>query len=213
MNFNLHLKALCTKVNQKVSALARIVGILPFQKRQIILKTFIESQFSYCPLIWMFCSRTMNRKINHIHERALRLVYRNYSSTFEELLKMDNSLSFHHRNIHQVAIEMYKVKTELSPPFMSEVFRYIGKGKETRAGDKFAAEKSKSLKWGDRSLRTFGPVVWNTMLPENLKASVSLDAFKVDIKSWTPDDCPCELCKIYVEGLGYMSKKDIKIGP
>ena len=82
---------------------------------------------------------------------------------------------------------MYKVKTGLSPPFMSEVFRYIGKGKETRAGDKFAAEKSKSLKWGDRSLRTFGPVVWNTMLPENLKASVSLDAFKVDIKSWTPD--------------------------
>ena len=96
---------------------------------------------------------------------------------------------------------------------MSEVFRHIGKGKKTRAGDKFAIEKSKSLKWGDRSLRTFGPVVWNTMLPENLKASVSLDAFKVDIKSWIPDDCPCELCKIYVEGMGYISKKDIKIGP
>ena len=63
------------------------------------------------------------------------------------------------------------------------------------------------------SERTFGPVVWNTMLPENLKASVSLDAFKVDIKSWTPVDCPCELCKIYVEGLGYISEKDIKIGP
>ena len=53
MNFNLHLKGLCTKVNQKISALARIVGILPFQKRHLILKTFIESQFSYCPLIWM----------------------------------------------------------------------------------------------------------------------------------------------------------------
>ena len=96
---------------------------------------------------------------------------------------------------------------------MSEIFRHIGKGKETRAGNKFATEKSKSLKWGDRSLRTFGPLVWNTMLPENLKSSVSLDAFKVDIKSWTPDDCPCDLFKIYVEGLGYISKRDIKIGP
>ena len=106
-----------------------------------------------------------------------------------------------------------KLKLDYLPLFMSEVFRYIGKGKETRAGDKFAAEKSISLKWGDRSLRTFGPVVWNTMLPENLKASVSLDTFKVDIKSWIPDDCPCKLCKIYVEGMGYISKKDVKIGP
>ena len=51
---------------------------------------------------------------------------------------------------------------------------------------------------------------WNTMLPEHLKGSVSLDALKVDIKSWTPEDCPCELCKIYVEGLGYISKRDIR---
>ena len=97
LNFNLHLKSLCKKVNQKVSALARIANILPFQKRRIILKTFIESQFSYCPLVWMFCSRTMNKKVNHIHERALRLVYQDYSSTFDGLLKKDNSLSFQKR--------------------------------------------------------------------------------------------------------------------
>ena len=52
------------RVNQKVPALARIARILPFKKRHIILKSFIESQFSYCPLIWMFCSRTLNRKIS-----------------------------------------------------------------------------------------------------------------------------------------------------
>lgn len=123
------------KVNQKISALPRVVGILPFQTRLLILKTFIESQFLYCPLVWMFCSRTMNRKINHIHERALKLVYRDYSSTFAELLKMDHSLSFHHRNIHQVAIEMYEVKNGLSHPSMSEVFGHIGKGKETEQGN------------------------------------------------------------------------------
>ena len=114
LNFNSHLKVLCKKVNQKVSALARIARILPFQKRRIILKTFIESQFSYCPLIWMFCSRSMNNKINHIHERALRLVYQDYTTPFEVLLKKDGSLTFHHRNIHQVAIEMFKAKHELN---------------------------------------------------------------------------------------------------
>ena len=91
LSFDLHLRSLCRKVNQKVSALARIVHFLPFSKRYLIMKTFIESQFSYCPLVWMFCSRTMNDKINRIHERALCLVYQDYDSTFEELLCKDKS--------------------------------------------------------------------------------------------------------------------------
>ena len=203
LSFNLHLKALCKKVNQKVSALARIVNILPFQKRHILLKTFIESQFSYCPLIWMFSSRTMNNKINHIHERALRLVYQDYKTSFEDLLKKDNSLTFHHRNIHHVAIEMFKIKHDLSPPFMKEIFTNKVNEKGTRSGDTFERPNVDSVKKGDRSLQSFGPIVWNTMLPAKFKDCKSLDEFKLSIKSWIPKGCPCELCKTYVQGLGY----------
>ena len=202
LKFNLHLKTLCKKANQKVSALARVVRILPFQKRRLILKTFIESQFSYCPLVWMFCSRKMNDKINHIHERALRLVYQDYSASFDDLLRKDCSLTFHHRNIHQVAIEMFKVKHDLSPPFMKEIFTHI-KDNGTRSGETFARPNVNSVYKGDQSLRCFGPIVWNTMLPENLKTCNSLAEFKNRIKSWKPDNCPCKLCKIYVQGLGY----------
>ena len=205
LNFNLHLKTLCKKVNQKVSALARIVRILPFQKRRLILKTFIESQFSYCPLVWMFCSRTMNKKINHIHERALRLVYQDYSASFEDLLKKDNSITFHHRNIHQVAIEMYKVRHDLSPPFMKEIFTHNDSSIRTRSGDTFARPKVDSVKKGERSLRSFGPIVWNNLLPEKLKSCKSLSQFKNAIKSWVPENCPCELCKTYIHGLGYVN--------
>ena len=199
----MHIWSLCKKVNQKVSALARIVNILPFQKRHIIMKTFIESQFSYCPLVWMFCSRTMNKKINHIHERALRLVYQDYTATFEELLKKDSSLTFHHRNIHHVAIEMFKVKHNLSPPFMNEIFSHKVNEKGTRSGDTFERPNVDSVKKGDRSLRSFGPIVWNEMLPNKLKECSSLTEFKNSVKSWTPDNCRCELCKTYVLGLGY----------
>ena len=203
LDFNMHLKTLCNKVNQKVSALARIVRILPFQKRRLILKTFIESQFSYCPLVWMFCSRKMDGKINHIHERALRLVYQDYTTSFDELLKKDGSLTFHHRNIHQVAIEMFKVKHDLSPPFMKEMFTYVSNENGTRSGDTFARPNVDSVLKGDQSLRSFGPIVWNTMLPENLKTCKSLGEFKNRIKSWTPKNCPCRLCKTYVAGVGY----------
>ena len=58
------------------------------------MKTFITSQFSYCPLIWMFQSHNVNIKINRIHERAVRLVYQN-NLNFFELLDLDNSVTMH----------------------------------------------------------------------------------------------------------------------
>ena len=90
------------------------------------MKSFIESQFSYCPLIWMFCSIRMNNKINHIHERALRLVYDDYTSTFQELLRKDESVSIHHRNIQNVAVEMFKIKNELCPEILKGIFCQTG---------------------------------------------------------------------------------------
>ena len=79
---------------------------MSFKKRRTLMKAFIESQFSYCPLIWIFHSKIMNNKINRIHERALRLVYSDHVSSFNELLKKDQSFSIHHRNIQRLAIEL-----------------------------------------------------------------------------------------------------------
>ena len=69
LNFNAHLSILCKKVGQKVTALARVAKLPSFDKKRTLLKAFIESQFSHCPLVWMFCSRKMNTKINQIHEK------------------------------------------------------------------------------------------------------------------------------------------------
>ena len=101
LKFDNHLTRLCKRVSSKVTILARMATYIPNEKKRILFKAFIESQFSYCPLIWMFCSRKLNRKINFIHERALRLVFDDYTSTFEQLLRKDNSVIIHHRNIQQ----------------------------------------------------------------------------------------------------------------
>ena len=82
--------------------------------KRIIFKSFVESQFKYCPLIWNFCSRKSNSKINRLHERSLRIVHNDYSSSFDELLLRDNSLPVHYQNIHRLAIEIYKVANNLS---------------------------------------------------------------------------------------------------
>ena len=96
---------------------------------------------------------------------------------------------------------MYKVKHDLSPPFMKEIFSEIHR--ETRSDNSFSRPNVNTVKRGDRSLRSFGPVVWNSMLSISLKECESLDKFKTSIKSWKPDNCPCKLCKPYVQGLGY----------
>ena len=57
------------------------------EKRRIVMKTFTEFQFNYCPIIWMFHSQTINKKINRLHERALRIAYSDFKPSFEGLLK------------------------------------------------------------------------------------------------------------------------------
>ena len=95
LKFDHHLLDICKKARAKVTALARLTKLVPFEKKRMLMNSFVESQFSYCPLIWMFCSRDLNKKINHIHERALRMVYLDYSSTFADLLKRDGSVTTH----------------------------------------------------------------------------------------------------------------------
>ena len=73
------------------------------------MKAFITSQFSYCPVIWMFHSSNLNNKINRIHERALRLVYQNNLS-FSELLDLDNSATVHKKNCKSLRQKSIKLK-------------------------------------------------------------------------------------------------------
>ena len=60
-------------MSRKINALGRIANYMPLEKRRIVMKTFIESQFNYCPQTWMFHSQIINDKINRLHERAIGL--------------------------------------------------------------------------------------------------------------------------------------------
>ena len=73
------------KASQKLDAVVRIVNYMDLSKRKVLMKTVITSQFSYCPIIWMFHSRTINNRINNIHERALRLTYKNNQTSFNPI--------------------------------------------------------------------------------------------------------------------------------
>ena len=116
------------------------------------MKAFIESQFAYCQLIWMFRQRSSNTRINHLHERALRIVYNDNESTFEDFLKNGNSVSIHHKNIRLLGIELYKVKNSLSTQLMSEIFNLRNKNYNLRSQTDFKQGPVNTVNYGLKSL-------------------------------------------------------------
>ena len=87
------------------------------------MKAFINSQFGYYPLVWMNHSRKINNRINRIHKRALRVVHNDDNAIFEQLLKKDNAVKIHDRNLQVLATEMFKVKLDIAPVIMNDGFR------------------------------------------------------------------------------------------
>ena len=118
LTFENHIRNICKKASQKLNALARMAPYMNIQKRRTIMKSFVTSQCSYCPLIWMFYSRRLNNKINSLHNRALRIAYQDNMSAFQELLNKDNSVSIHHRKLQVLATEMFKIRRGLSPEIL-----------------------------------------------------------------------------------------------
>ena len=80
------------------------------------------SQFGYCPLVWMNHSRTLNNRTSGLHKRALSLVYNDFSSSFSELLGKDKSVTIHHRSLQTLAYEIFKVKNNMAPEILTEIF-------------------------------------------------------------------------------------------
>ena len=122
LTLNEHVTNLCKKASKKLHALNRVSRYMSTEKKRIIMKSFITSQFGYSPLVWMMHNRTLNNRINNIQERALRIVYDDRNSSFEELLRKDVSVTIHTRNIQTLATELFKVVNGQYPEIMNEVF-------------------------------------------------------------------------------------------
>ena len=84
LTFTSHLGNIIKKANQKLHALSRVKC---FEQNKLIISSFIKSQFSYCPLTWIFCSGTSMNKLTNIHEKCLGLITNEYNSNFNELLE------------------------------------------------------------------------------------------------------------------------------
>ena len=204
LNFDEHVKTLCSKANNKLRALARTTPYMSVEKKKILMNSFFNAQFNYCPLVWMLHSRRNNSIIRNLHERCLRLIYNDKNSSYEELLTKDGSVSIHHRNIDALVTGFYKIENGLSPELFTEIFaRETEPHYNLRRCSDFRIPSIRTVYHGSESISFLGPKIWN-ILPDEIKQQTSLNSFKKSVKKWKPQDCSCRLCKVYIDSVGFL---------
>ena len=152
LNFKEHLEEIIKKASQKVNVLSRITPYRNLTKRKLLMNSFFKSQFNYCPLVWMCHNRTINNKINRLHEGCLRIVYNDNKSSFQELLDKDNGATTHVKNVRALAVEMFKVSNNYSPSLMSEIFDKRNNAYDFRNPSEFARRNKRSVFNGTESI-------------------------------------------------------------
>ena len=201
LKFEKHINTICEKANRKLNALARITSYMELTKWRILMNAFFDSQCNYCPLIWMFHSSNLNNKTNRLHERCLRVIYNDKTSSFEQLLASDNYVSIHHSNIQTLVIEMYKVTNGLSTEIMSEKFQIREEScYNLRFTSQFTIPPTHNVYNGRESVSFMGPKI-GKLIPPAFKQINSLSRFKKAIK---PINCPSKLCKTYISQVGFL---------
>ena len=106
----------------ETKGLEKIRSNLNLSQAKILCNSFILSQFNYCCLVWIFCSKTLQNKINQIRKRALCIVYNEPNLNPDKLVELGNSTTIHIKNIITLLTEVYETTRGENPIFMNKIF-------------------------------------------------------------------------------------------
>ena len=149
-------------------------------------------------------SRGLNNKINNLHKRALRIAYQDKNLEFETLLKNDKSVTVHVRHLHYLVTEVYKVKNNISPEIVRDIFHFQeNENCNLRNGTHLTSRNMRTALFGKETVSNLGAKIW-PLLPEELKSASSLQVFTNKLKEWKPTSCPCRFCRIYIQYVGFI---------
>ena len=154
------------------------------------------SNFNYCSLVWNVSSAQSLSKIENLQKRALRFLLNDYDSTFEDLLAKYGYANMNLKRQTALWIKLYKTLNRLDPSYMNGIFKLKNTDRTTREKYDLKLEipKPNQATFGTRSLRSYGPKIWNA-LPYHIKTSDNLNSFKAIIKCWDGSHCTCRVCK------------------
>ena len=124
LNFNLHIKKVCRSAANKLHARnLRLLMFLNFEEKKTLINSYFYSNCNYCPLVWMFCRAKSLNKAESFQKRALRFLYEDYVSPYEESLKKAEKETKKVQRLRSLCIEIYKLINNINPTYMNEIFK------------------------------------------------------------------------------------------
>ena len=195
LNFSNHIYNICRSTLNQLNALIRLKHVLGFKERKVLVNTFVMSNFNYCSLVWNFSSAQSLNKIENLQKRALRFLFNDYDSTYEDLLEKSGYPNMNLRRQRTLCIEIYKTLNKLNPGYMNDIFKLRNIDRLSQEKYKLNLEipKPNQANFRRKSLRSYGPKLWNA-LPYHIKTSDNLNSFKPIIKCWDGNHCTCRVC-------------------
>ena len=142
----------------------------------------------------MLCGKGTPDKLEIINERALRLPYSDYPSSYKDLLANSKETTIHVQSVRISVLEVYKTLNNLNPVFMRDYFVPKTTGHNLRLKNPLDIPKTRTTNNGIRSLSFQGPKIWNS-LPESINTAQNTRQFKKLIKTWFLENkCACSFC-------------------
>ena len=169
--------------------------LLDEKAKLAIYRSFIHANLNYCPAVWHACGAGNTKRLELIQKRALRFVFNDKSSSYEELLKKANLSMLEVSRLRTIACEVYKAINNLGPNYISELFIKQNSHYNFRNQNTLKLPKVRTVKHGKNSFSYQGAFTWNS-LPNNVRCAENYSTFKRLIKNWTGPSCKCSLCRL-----------------
>ena len=195
LKFDSHIHDICRKAAKQINALKRLSKLLNLESRMAIFRSFIMSNFNYCCLVWHACGAKNTHKLEKLQERALRFVYLDTDSNYNELLDRADLATLHLGRMRTLATEVYKSIHKLNPPYIQDLYKPKITTHNLRAQNNLHIPRVNSTTYGLHSSSYLGAKIWNE-LPQNIKSAVNLSSFRKLVKTWSGENCRCAYCRI-----------------
>ena len=165
LNFNLHISEICRPAANQLHAIIRLQMFLNFEEKKTSINSYFYSSFNYCPLVWMFSSAKSLNKVESLQKRALRFLYEDYVSSYEELLQKAGKEAMKVNRLRSLCIEIYKLFNNINPTYMNEIFKLRKISRVVLSNYKLNLDVPtvNRVSFGGKSLRYYGPKIWNSL--------------------------------------------------
>ena len=177
LTFDDNISALCAKASHDISALRRIVKYLTMDNRMSIYNAFIASNFNYCNTVWHFCSNRSLYKLEKVHKQALKVVLKDYSSSYRKLLDKVSKPTLYVSRLKDITVEAYKCKANENPDDVNVMLNPLIKPYNLRGGPHAEQPKVNTTSCGLNSFTYQVAKLWNE-IPSSIKDADSLLHFK-----------------------------------